>query len=85
VKGAGNLDQDKIADYLRSNTFKTVMGDIAFGTDGELSEPRDLVVQYQHIAGNGLDQFKDGKNPVILWPTKYKDGDVIYPYDAARQ
>ena len=85
VKGAGSLDQDKIADFLRTNTFKTVMGDIAFGVDGELSEPRDLVVQYQHIVGNGLDQFKDGKNPVILWPAKYKDGDVIYPYDTARQ
>jgi len=84
VEDAKSLDQDKIADFLRAHTFKTVMGDIAFGEDGELSEPRDLMVQYQHIAGNDLDQFKDGKNPIILWPAKYQDGKALYPYDSAR-
>jgi len=85
VEGAKGLDQDKIADYLRGNTFKTVMGDIKFGEDGELAESHALMVQFQHLAGNDIDQFKDGKNPIIVWPTKYRDGDVIYPYDAARQ
>jgi branched-chain amino acid transport system substrate-binding protein len=85
VEGAKGLDQDKIADWLRSHTFKTVMGDIAFGEDGELSESHSLMVQYQHITGNDIDQFKDAKNPVIVWPAKYKTGDPIYPYDAARK
>ena len=85
VEGAKGLDQDKIADYLRGNTFKTVMGDIKFGEDGELAESHALMVQFQHLAGNDIDQFKDGKNPIIVWPAKYRDGDVIYPYDAARQ
>ena len=43
------------------------------------------MVQYQHLTGNGIDQFEGGKNPVIVWPAKYKDGEVIYPYDAARK
>ncbi len=85
VEGAGSLDQDKIAAYLRDHTSKTVMGDIAFGEDGELAESRGLMVQYQHLTGNGIDQFEGGKNPVIVWPAKYKDGEVIYPYDAARK
>jgi branched-chain amino acid transport system substrate-binding protein len=85
VEGAKSLDQDKLAAYLRDNTFKTVMGDIKFGEDGELSESRALMVQYQHLAGNDIDQFKDGKNPIIVWPARYKDGDVLYPYDAARK
>src|SRR5262249_46293903 len=84
VEAVKGIDQDKMADYLRATTFKTVMGDIAFGEDGELAEPRDLMVQYQHLAGNELDQFKDGKNPIILYPAKYKDGDALYPYDSAR-
>ena len=84
VEGVKALDQDKMADYLRTTTFKTVMGDIAFGEDGELAEPRDLMVQYQHVVGNDLDQFKDGKNPIILYPAKYKDGDALYPYDSAK-
>ena len=24
------------------------------------------MVQYQHLAGNDIDQFKDGKNPIIV-------------------
>jgi branched-chain amino acid transport system substrate-binding protein len=84
VAGAGSLDQDKVADYIRSHTFKTVMGDIAFGPEGELAEGRSIFVQYQHLKGHGLDQFKGGRQPVILWPPKYKDGNIIYPYDAAR-
>jgi branched-chain amino acid transport system substrate-binding protein len=84
VTGAGGLDQQKIADFLRDNTFNTVMGDIKFGEDGELAESHAVMVQYQHVTGNDLDQFRDGKNPIIVWPAKYKDGDVVYPYDAAR-
>jgi branched-chain amino acid transport system substrate-binding protein len=85
VEGTKSLDQGKLADYLRSHTFKTVMGDIKFGPDGELAQSRALMVQYQHVTGTGLDQFKDGRNPIIVWPDKYKDGNVIYPYDAARK
>ncbi|HTV87483.1 MAG TPA: amino acid ABC transporter substrate-binding protein [Stellaceae bacterium] len=84
ITGAGGLNQDKVADYIRTHTFKTVMGDIKFGKDGELAESRSIFVQYQHLKGHGLDQFKGGKEPVVLWPAKYKDGNIIYPYDEAR-
>jgi hypothetical protein len=39
-----------------------------------------LQVQYQNIAGNDVGQFRDPKSTVILTPTAYKDGTVIYPY-----
>ena len=81
VEGAKGLDQDKIADWLRSHTFKTVMGDIKFGEDGELAESYSKMVQYQHITSGDLSQFNTGANPVILWPLKYKTGDALYPYD----
>jgi hypothetical protein len=51
----------------------TVIGDVAFGKDGEMSESYSKMVQYQHLTGNGLDQFKTGEQPVILWPSKYKN------------
>ena len=79
VEGAKSLHQDKIADWLRGHTFKTVMGDIAFGQDGELSVSHSLMVQFQHVTGNGIDRFNTGAQPVILWPAKYKDGDALYP------
>jgi branched-chain amino acid transport system substrate-binding protein len=84
IEGAKSLDQDKVADYIRDHTFKTVMGDIKFGADGELAESRALMVQFQGVKSNDISEFKDGKNPIVLWPAKYKDGDVIYPYEKAR-
>jgi hypothetical protein len=60
------------------------MGDIAFGPDGELSVSHSLMVQYQHLKGNSLDQFDTGKQPVVLWPPKYADGKALYPYTEAK-
>src|SRR5262249_18384620 len=56
-----SLDQEKIADYLRSHTFKTVAGDIAFGKDGEWAKSRQLFTQFQDIAPNDVEQFRDGR------------------------
>jgi branched-chain amino acid transport system substrate-binding protein len=41
-------------------------------------------VQFQGVAGNGVDQFRDPKTEVILWPTKYRTGKIAYPYDPTK-
>ncbi len=85
VEGTKSLDQDKLADYLRTHTFKTVAGDIKFGPDGEWDQARVMEVQFRGITGNGLDQFKDPKTEVVLWPPALKTGDVVYPYTDANK
>ncbi|HTW70307.1 MAG TPA: amino acid ABC transporter substrate-binding protein [Acetobacteraceae bacterium] len=80
VEGTKSLDQGKLADYLKSHTFKTVVGDVKFGPDGEWTQPRVLEVQFRGITGNDLAQFKDPKTEVILWPSALKTGTVEYPY-----
>ena len=80
IEGAKTLDQTKLADYIRSNSFKTIVGDVSFGKDGEWSTPRVLEVQWQNITGKGLEQFKDTKTEVILEPAQYRTGTVIAPY-----
>jgi branched-chain amino acid transport system substrate-binding protein len=85
VQGANGLDQEKLADYLRSHSFKTIIGDVKFGPNGEWAEPRVLEVQFQNVKANDLEQFKDGKTEVILWPPSLKTGDLIYPYTEAKQ
>ena len=82
--GAAQPIRPKVADYIRGHNFNTVMRDIKFGKDGELAQSRSIFVQYQHLKGHDLGQFKDGRQPVILWPAKYQDGTVIYLYDRAR-
>jgi branched-chain amino acid transport system substrate-binding protein len=80
VAATNSLDQTALADYIRSHPFKTIVGDIAFGKDGEWSKPRVLAVQFQNIKGNDLDQFRDAKTEVILEPPEYRTGTVITPY-----
>ena len=85
IRATGSIDDAKLATYLHANTVHTIVGDIAFGQDGEWRESRMLQVQYRNIHGNGLAQFKDMNNQVILTPAKFKTGEVIYPMAEARR
>jgi branched-chain amino acid transport system substrate-binding protein len=81
VTATGGTNDDKLAEYCRKTTFKTVVGDVSFNDQGEWSVAQVLAVQFQGVQGNGLDQFKDPKTEVILWPKKYATGKIIYPYN----
>ena len=81
VKATGGTNDEKLAEYCRKNTFKTVVGDVSFNDEGEWSVAQVLAVQFQGVSGNGVDQFKDPKTEVILWPKKYATGKIIYPYN----
>ncbi len=78
-----SIDHDKLADYIRATTFKTIVGDVKFGARGEWAESRILFVQYQNIAGNELDQFRQPGKQVILTPARFKSGELKYPYVGA--
>ncbi|MGD9923094.1 MAG: branched-chain amino acid ABC transporter substrate-binding protein, partial [Pseudorhodoplanes sp.] len=85
VEGTKSLDHQKIADYIRSNTFKTIAGDIALGKNGEWAKPRPLLTQWQNVTGNDIGQAADPKNWVVIWPPEYATGKLIYPYEAAKK
>ena len=84
VVATKSLDDNKLADYIRGATFKTVVGDVKFGPNGEWTTSRFLQIQYQNITGNDLGQFKDMSKQVVLTPTDLKTGTVIYPYAGAK-
>ena len=69
-----------LADYLRKNPFKTVMGDIRFGARGEWAEPRILMTQFQKVNGKELGQFDQPGTQVILYPEKFKSGQLVTPF-----
>jgi branched-chain amino acid transport system substrate-binding protein len=83
IAATKSLNDDVLADYLRKATFHTVVGDVKFGKLGEWAEERTLAAQFQNIKGNSIDDFRDLKTEVIIYPPKYKSGDVIYPYEKA--
>jgi len=84
IVGTKSLNDDKLADYIRANTFKTVVGDVKFGKDGEWAQSRVLQVQFQNVKGNDVAQFRDISTQVVLTPSEYASGKVIYPYEKAR-
>jgi branched-chain amino acid transport system substrate-binding protein len=85
IEATKTLDENKLADYMHSATFKTVVGDIKFGPDGEWTEARPIWVQYHGIKGGDIEQFREPKTVTILAPEKYKTGNLIYPYGKARE
>ena len=85
VEGAKTLDQAKLADYMRSHEFATVVGKISFGKNGEWATGREVWTQFQHIAANSLDDFKDVSHQPILSPEDMKTGTLIYPYAEAKK
>lgn len=84
VEGTKSLDQGKLADYLRKNTHKLIVGDVKFGKDGEWADERVVQVQFQNIKGNGIDQFRDLSTQVVVAPPAYESGKLIYPYEKAK-
>ena len=84
IAGAKSINDEQVANYLRSNPVKTIMGDIKFGKGGEWAESRMLQVQYHGIKGNTVDQFKGMDTQTVLTPADLKTGNIIYPYEKAK-
>jgi branched-chain amino acid transport system substrate-binding protein len=85
IAGTQSLNDEKLAGYLRTATFKTVVGDVKFGVKGEWAQERMLLIQFQNIKGSNIDEFRDLSTEVILYPPQYKSGNLIYPYEKAKQ
>ena len=80
VAAVGSLDQKKIGDYIRSNSFTTVVGDVKYAPNGEWARPRVLMVQFQNIEGNNLGQFRKPGTQVIINPKELASGALRFPY-----
>jgi branched-chain amino acid transport system substrate-binding protein len=80
VKATGTLDDGKLADYIHKSAFNTIVGEIRFDAKGEWAKPRLLMIQYQNIEGNNLDQYRTPGKAVILYPPEYKDGNLQEPF-----
>ncbi len=80
VEGAKTLDDAKLAAYLHSHAFTTIMADnVRFGENGELQ------VQYHGITdAANLETWRGMSYQTVLTPPDQKTDDLIYPYDTAK-
>jgi branched-chain amino acid transport system substrate-binding protein len=84
VEATKSLDEVRLGDYIRGHSFSTVVGDVAFGAQGEWAQSRVLQVQYHNIKGHEIAQFKDMSTQVVVAPVEYASGEVVYPYERAK-
>jgi branched-chain amino acid transport system substrate-binding protein len=85
IEATKSLDQKKVAEYIRTNQFDTIVGKVKFGSNGEWATSRVLQVQFQNITGTDIDQFTKPGKRVVLYPEQWKSGTLIYPYAKAKQ
>jgi len=84
ITATKGTDDAKLAAYMHSHTFKTVVGDIKFAKNGEWAKGRVLQAQFRGIKGHDAAEFKNSDTEVIITPAQYKSGTVVYPYEKAR-
>lgn len=83
VAAVGAIDQARLADYMHRTSFRTIVGDVKFGQDGEWEKSRILFVQYRNIQGNDVNQFRQPGKAVILYPPALETGELVYPFARA--
>jgi branched-chain amino acid transport system substrate-binding protein len=85
IVGTSSVDDSKLAEYMHDATFKTMVGDVKFGRDGEWEKGRILMVQHHSIKNNDIMQFKDMSTMTVIDPPEYATGKPIYPYENAKR
>ena len=85
IEGTKSINDDKLADYLRSHEFTTIMAaSIRFGKDGEWTKSGMLQVQYHGLTdAANLDTWRGMSYQTVLTPADMQTGGVIYPYEKA--
>jgi len=85
VTGTKSLDDGKLADYLKSHEFNTIMiNGIKFGKNGEWVKARQLQVQYHDLTDAAdLETWRGMSYQTVLEPPEEKTGNAIYPFEKA--
>jgi len=83
--GATRSLQDRaIAEHLRRNEMKTIVGPIRYAADGEWAQPRVVTTQFQGVKDRNLEQFRKPGVQAILFPENLKNGRLKAPFEQAR-
>ena len=85
VSAVGSFDEAKLTDHLHKAKFSTIVGDVQFGADGEWTEGRILMTQFQNVKGNGLEQFDKPGTQVMLYPKQFTSGELQPCFPRARK
>ena len=85
ITATKSLDHKVLANYLRTNEMKTIVGPIRYRADGEWANARVVQAQFRGVVDKNMDQFRQPGKQVVLYPEQYKTGDVVAPFEKARK
>jgi branched-chain amino acid transport system substrate-binding protein len=85
VNGTKSLDQKRMAEYLKKNEMKTIVGPIRYDKSGEWANPRVVQAQFRGVVDKDVEQFRQPGKQVVIYPDEYKTGEVIAPFEKARE
>jgi branched-chain amino acid transport system substrate-binding protein len=85
ITATKSLDHKVLAEYLRKNEMKTIVGPIRYGKDGEWATPRVVMIQFRGVVDKNVEQFHQAGKQVILDPAQFKTGEMVEPFEKARK
>jgi branched-chain amino acid transport system substrate-binding protein len=85
VNGTKSLEHKRLAEYLRKNEMKTIVGEIRFDKAGEWANPRVVQAQFRGVVDKDIEQFRKPGKQIVVYPEAYKTGEVIAPFEKARK
>ena len=83
ANATGTLDHPRLAQYLRTNEMKTIVGPVRYRKDGEWANPRIITTQFQGVKDKDIEQFKKPGVQVIVHPDSHKNGTLRAPFEKA--
>ena len=83
ANATGTLDHPRLAQYLRTNEMKTIVGPVRYRKDGEWANPRIITTQFQGVKNRDIEQFKKPGVQVIVHPDSHKNGTLRAPFEKA--
>jgi branched-chain amino acid transport system substrate-binding protein len=84
INATKSLDHKRLAEYLRQNEMKTVVGPIRYDKTGEWANPRVVQAQFRGVADKDMEQFRRQDKQIVIYPDDYKTGEVVTPFEKAR-
>ena len=84
INATKSLEHKRLADYLRTNEMRTIVGPIKYGPDGEWANARVVQAQFRGVTDKNMEQFRQTDRQIVLYPSQYKTGDIVAPFEKAR-
>ena len=79
IKATKTLDNKVLANYIRKNEMKTIVGPIRYGPDGEWANARVVQAQFRGVVDKDMEQFRQLGRQVVIHPSQYKMGEWANP------